>query len=188
MKKIHKLKHIKFKNMEKIIKNTNFLPTNNAILINFNEILIPYNDELYNIDTFSFKIIYKNNILIKAKTIYDNLEKYYRIHDYFILFYLTLFKNLSKNDSLLISIHNNRIVPKNIYSLECIKKGINIKCKNYIYNLFICLFSEILYIGSNDIEIVKHILKKITLNINIDIINDSYLYYKDFKIIYKKLL
>lgn len=179
---------IKFKTkyMERIIENTNFLPINKILLINLDEILISYNNELYNLNNVSFNVKYINKILIKAKQIDECIEKYYRINDFFIIFYLTLFKNLTKGNKLLISIQQNKIVPENIYSLEIIKKGINIKCKNYEYNLFICFFTDILYIGSNKIEIVKHIMTKIKLN-TYEIMNDIYLYNKDFKIIYKKL-
>lgn len=173
--------------MEKIIKNTKFLPINNILLLNFDEILIFYNDELHNLNNIPFNVFYVNDILIKAKTV-DYIEKYYRINDFFIIFYLYLFKKISKNDRLLVSINNNKVIPKDFHSLECIKKSINIVCKNYLYNIFICFFSDLLYIGANDIDILRHIIKKIKINTNINIMNDIFLYNKDFKIIYKKLI
>lgn len=176
--------------MEKIVKDTKCLPNKLIISLNFDYFLTSYNDHLYILKKNNLNLAYKNhikNILIKSKSIYS-IEKYYKVKNYFILMFLMLLKEKAINTNVLVVIHGNKIIPKNFQSVEKIKKAINIICnKIYIYNIFICFFDDILYVGSNDIDLVKYILDIIKIHGYVSIINDTKLKNQDFKIIYKKI-
>lgn len=174
--------------MERIIESTKYLPNKSIIYLIFNDLLILHNNELYFLNKNNFNINYINTILIKTKHIGDSTEKYYRIKNYFNMFLLNLFKNLSNIDKILIYIHGNTIIPKNSYSVENIKKSINIICnRKYKYNVFICFFSNIIYVGANRLDVFESILLRIRINRYNKVINNMYLNNNDFKIIYKKL-
>lgn len=176
--------------MEKIVRDTKCLPNKLIISLNFDYFLTSYNGHLYILNKNNLNLVYKNhinNILIKSKSIYS-IEKYYKVKNYFILIFLMLLKENSINTNIFVVIHGNKIIPKDFQSVEKIKKGINIICnKIYIHNIFICFFDDIVYVGANDIDLIKYILDIIKIHGYVRIINNTKLKNHDFKIIYKKI-
>lgn len=152
--------------MDTILTNTKYIPDNVVFKIDMKN--------HKNIIYISNRKLKKEHLLNINIIFLDNIDKYYRLKDYFSTFFINILKN-KFNFLLYLKIINNIIIPNDQKTEVMIKYMLNIN-NSYLYSLYVCNFNKLICLFSNDKKILYNILnkffnrQKIEKNKNIEIL------------------